>query len=229
MAKFNAGRIGALTLLILFFAVRSRADDKLRFSIVGAYSQSRVVIEGAQASSQFAAGDTQSYASYNVGVLFEKPLKNLWSLEVGAFYLTRGYAYESEIFDGRGTTVSKSKISWKNIYIPFVGRFRPTKIFTGLIGLFASQGFGKVTSEFEFAGTSNKDEATFSDAGLTTLDYGITYGAGLNFQVSPSTELLIELRFDEGLKNIADAPPSSSGGTGKATTRDIMLLLGFII
>ncbi len=227
--------------LILFLETTVYARE-LQFSVIGLYNQSRIEFESVSQNSQnsntqYFSGDTTSYGSYSLGVLIERPLKNLWSLELGLIYLNRGYVSKTTFQSYSGTTETKNTFYWKNIHMPFVGRFRPTKVFTGIIGCFVNFGVDKITSESETQGRPTvKATQSFADAGFNTLDYGITYGAGLNIEVSPALDLLIELRFNEGIANILANPTtvttsgySTETTQNKATSRDIMLLLGFTI
>lgn len=219
-------RIRLLMFLISFFSSSLTLAEKPRFSLIGIYNLSNVSFETEDTASRYNNVDTKQHNGLSLGALFEFPLQGHWGYETGVVYLERGYKTEETDWNGDKT---EGSLHWKSIYVPFVGRFRPSKTFTGFLGGYYSHGFGKVTSLSKAAGESETEsEISFSEARLRVADYGITYGAGANFNVNNKTDVLLEIRFNEGLANVVDTSKSDAARTkGKVT--DLWFVLGFNI
>ncbi len=197
--------------------------EKSIISVIATYNTSSLQVEDTGATNTFYGIETKTYGNFGYGVLVEYPLSSKWGFESGIIYQPRGYKYETT-FPNAGSDT----INWMNLYIPFVGRFHPTKNFTGFIGGYTAQGFGKVThkttSEFGSNSTS-----TFKESGLKTADVGITYGAGLNFDLNSSSEMIIEIRWTEGLTNVIDTTISTGTDNTKGTIHEYSFVVGFRI
>ncbi|MGE3760417.1 MAG: porin family protein [Pseudobdellovibrionaceae bacterium] len=221
-------------ILVNLGAINARAEN-IRFTVLGLYGLSNMTFESTSTNdfqqqdgfNSYTGSQTKQHGSFSFGALFEFPLQQLWSLETGVVYLERGYRKEIKFFD---ETTSYIDYKWKNIFIPLVGRFRPTKMFTGFIGGYYNVGVGKVSQKMK--GQPEQTD-TFKNNGLKTADYGLTYGAGLNLKINNKTDMLIELRFNEGLTNSSELETvdqfTGNRTETKAKMTDVWLVLGFLI
>jgi hypothetical protein len=195
-----------------------------RLSLFASYNQATVDFSF-EGFSQYFTTNNSPHTSMNYGVLLEKELQSFWSVESGLIYLTRGF--QSPVTPSSFTKRDYNEYSWSGLYLPIEGRFRPTKVFTGFIGGYYFQGVGQITFLSSTSQTSSK--VKFEDQGFQTKDWGLTYGAGINFQTNSQTEILIEIRFNEGLANVVDTSNQNVGTGTKATNKDTMISIGIVI
>jgi hypothetical protein len=216
----------------------SSAEEDI--SVILFYNQSRINTDttstytyNSSSSSSAYGGETGNFSGSGYGLLYEKPLKNQWSLETGLAYFSRGYSNKDPY------SLDQSTYQWHSIYLPLVGRFRPTKIFTGFIGGYASYAVGSLTVNSKYSITSSEQKYTqdFKSIGFTPFEAGLTYGAGINLNLNASTTMIIEIRLNEGMTNIIDPKfnqQNSGGYTNidtevKAYMRETWIVAGFLI
>jgi len=208
-------------ILLICQALPCLASDRT-LSIVGVYNQSKVNFELETNSPYYSGDESQIDSSINIGALLETPIAGQWGFESGLVFLQRGYQLENR-FDS-----SKQTYRWKSLYIPFVGRFHPTPLFTGSIGIYYDQSIGDLAS-FSSSDSNSITYQTMKEHGYQKYDYGMTYSAGVNLKVSPSTVFLIEIRFNESWSNLMDTNLPNVDKREKATISETQLFLGFII
>lgn len=221
--------------LSIFLGNLAQASNE-DISLILFYNQSRINTDMTSTSdygSSAYGGETGNFTGTGYGLLYEKPLKNQWSLETGLAYFSRGYSNKDPYSEDQST------YQWHSIYLPLVGRFRPTKIFTGFIGGYASYAVGPVTitSKYSYMPTEIKATEEFKSIGYTPFESGLTYGAGLNLNLSNSTTMILEVRINEGLSNVIDPKindqlnnnNSSVNTEVKAYMRETWIVLGFLI
>lgn len=227
-------KLNLLFLPVLFIANLADAAEE-DISVILFYNQSRINTDVSQTynySSSAYGGETGNYAGTGYGLLYEKPLKNQWSLETGLAYFSRGYSNTVQY------TNDQSTYNWSSIYLPIVGRFRPTKVFTGFIGAYGSYAVGSVTVTSQYTNSTNTIKATqdFKSIGFTPFEGGLTYGAGINLHLNSSTTMILEVRINEGLTNIIDTSNASQTNNNsnintsvKAYMRETWVVAGFLI
>lgn len=205
-------------------------------SVILFYNQSRFnttsTSKSTYGSSAF-GGESENFSGTGYGILYEKPLKNQWALETGFAYFSRG-----SISNGY-TSLDRSTTKWNSLYIPIVGRFRPNKTFTGFIGGYGSYAIGKVTttSQSSYSTTPTTTLSDFKNLGLKPFEGGLTYGAGINWQINSATTMILEIRLNEGLSNINDPDANTQNNNNnssvnienKAYMRETWFVLGFLI
>jgi hypothetical protein len=225
---------------LLFFNSYTLQASEEDISVILFYNQSRIntsttstyTYNSGSSSSAF-GGETGNYAGSGYGLLYEKPLKNQWNLETGLAYFSRGYSIKDSY------STDQTTFQWHSIYLPLVGRFRPTKIFTGFIGGYASYAVGAVTvsSKYSYISSEQKSTSDFKTLGFKPFEGGLTYGAGVNLHLSGSTTMIIEVRLNEGMTNIIDPKVNEQMNNGnsnvsteaKAYMRETWLVVGFLI
>lgn len=196
--------------------------EKNNLTILGTYNTAKLQIEFTGTANSFYGTETQTSSELGYGVLFEIPLGNKWSFESGAIYLPRGFKFPSSDFLSEGIDTYK----WMNLFIPIEGRFNPTRLFTGFIGMYGSMAAGKINYT-SYLNPGIQTSKTFQESGLKSFDYGLTYGAGLNVELNSNTEMLIEIRLNEGLANLADNTSLNIGTNTKVTMHEYSINLGF--
>lgn len=137
---------------------------------------------------------TQGEPGTGAGLGVEFPMGPSSGLEIDAIYLKR-----------------KNLIQASYLQVPIVYRLWLGKMFTIGAGAYYAQGMGSVTA--------NGGTETFSAAGYTSNDIGLTGAAGFNIPLS-SFNLLVEGRYDLGVYNVS----AIQGVT--ATFNDFQLLVG---
>jgi hypothetical protein len=221
---------------LIFFDPRILSAEEENISVILFYNQSRFNITSTNKSTYGTSafgGESDNYVGNGYGLLYEKPLKNQWSFETGFAYFSRG-----SISKGN-TSLDRSTTKWNSLYIPLVGRFRPNKTFTGVIGVYGSYAIGKITttSQTSYSTSPTTTVSEFRDLGLKPFEGGLTYGAGVNWHINNSTTMILEVRLNEGLSNIMDPTintqnnnnSSSSTTENKAYMRETWLIVGFLI
>ncbi len=197
------------------------------FSLVGVYNQSNVVSELTTDSPYYIGADSSNDSTYNFGVLLENPMQGKWSFETGLIFLQRGFQF-AQSSDQSSDQSIKDVYRWKNFYVPLIGRFHPTPMFTGSIGLYAAQAVGDV-GHFQTSSPNSISYRTMKECGYRTFDWGMTYSAGLNLEISSSILLLIEVRFNDSWSNLMDTSLPNVDKREKATIHETQLYLGFMI
>jgi hypothetical protein len=192
-------------------------------SLVGVYSQSSVTFELDTNSPYYYGEDSLAHASINYGVLVETPMQGKWGFETGLIFLQRGYQFP--VSPGAST---KNVSSWKSFYVPLVGRFHPTSVFTGSIGMYLDQAVGELGT-YSTATPDSISYSTMKERGFRTFDWGMTYSAGVTFDFNSSTMFLLEVRFNESWSNLMDTSLSNVDKREKATIHEAQLYLGLVI
>lgn len=196
--------------------------EKNNVNILAVYNTSKLQIEYTGYSNSFLGTETKNYSDMGYGVLFEMPVGPKWNMESGIIYLPRGFVSQVQNFMSQPESLT---YKWMSFYIPIEGRFHPTKLFTGFIGAYAALGTGNINISSDINPLSNTSK-TYQSAGLKQNDLGMTYGAGLNIDLASNTELLIEIRWNEGLTNLVDSSQITVGNTTKITAHEFSLNLG---
>jgi hypothetical protein len=227
-------KLSSIIFIILLITNLLHASEE-DISVILFYNQSRINTDVSQTysySSSAYGGETGNYAGTGYGLLYEKPLKNQWSLETGLAYFSRGYTNKVQY------TNDQSTYNWSSIYLPIVGRFRPNKVFTGFIGAYGSYAVGSVSVTSQYTNSTNTIKATqdFKNIGFTPFEGGLTYGAGINLHLSNSTTMILEVRINEGLTNIIDTNNTNQTNYNpnvstsvKAYMRETWIVAGFLI
>lgn len=205
-----------------FVCALAQAGDRT-LTLVGIYSQSNVIFELDAASPYYIGANTKANSSINFGALLELPMQGKWGIESGLLFLQRGYEYPNT-FNNSITDIYK----WKSVYIPFAGRFHPTPLFTGSIGLYLDKALGEI-SNFSNKTPESIHYRTMKESGYKTLDYGMTYSAGLNIDLNSSTLMLLEIRFNDSWSNLMDTSLPNIDKREKATIHETQLFVGLII
>lgn len=211
-----------LFFLYFFYSSFSLATVDRNLSIIGVYNQSKINFELETNSPYYTGNDSLSDASFSYGVLLETPLQGLWGFESGLIFLQRGFQIKNNLDS------TKNIYRWKSLYIPLAGRFHPTRNFTGSIGLYIDYGI----SDVAVYNSSNANDITYrkiKEYGFKQFEYGMTYSAGMQFEINSSTSFLIEIRFNESWSNLMDTSLSNVDKREKATISETQVYLGVVI
>lgn len=222
MTRFN--KLIFFFSFLLFF--QNAQADKSNLNIIGAYNTSNLQIEYTGNTNTFFGTESQTVSDVGFGILFEIPIANKWNFESGIIYSPRGYKSNSSNYTSAGLVTGLDTSKWMNFYVPIEGRFHPTRVFTGFIGVYVAQAIDKITFT-SFTTPNSPITRSFKDSGLKSFDNGLTYGIGMNFDVSTNTEMLLEIRWNEGLANLADTSQTNIGSNTKVTMHDYSFIIGF--
>jgi hypothetical protein len=144
---------------------------------------------------------------YDVGLTAEYQMSDLFYLQSGAYFTTKGAVLKSE-------KASSDIKNWKNsvnlqyVQVPLLASFKlemvtDTKLFVNMGPYFAYGIGGKtiVKNDYTDADTpSTKDEYnSFDDSYFKKFDFGLMYGAGIEFE-----KFVYGIQFEFGLLNIAE-------------------------
>ena len=172
-----------------------------------------------------------SYNEYNknnigfhIGGTVDFPISDVFSIETGLIFTTKGVKYELSEFILLGNMDIKAKTTLYYIDIPITPKFTfdlgGSELFV-LAGPYIGIGlFGKAKAEVTFMGETESDseDVEWGSEGLNRLDYGLTLGAGLQF-----TAISLGLYYNYGLANIS----SDSDNGWRSNNRVLNISLGY--
>jgi hypothetical protein len=211
-----------LALTLVLGSQTTFAGDRT-LTLVGVYNRSSVAFELDTNSPYFFGDNTLVDATVNYGVLLETPMQGKWGFETGLIFLQRGFQVPTNV----GSS-DEDVYRWKSFYVPMVGRFHPTSIFTGSIGLYLDQAVGDV-AHFKNSDPEEVSYRTMKESGYRSLDWGMTYSAGLTLDLNSATRLLLELRFNESWTNLMDTSLPNVDKREKGKIQETQFYLGLII
>lgn len=161
---------------------------------------------------------------FHIGGTVDFPISDIFSVETGLILTTKGMKYEESIGNMFATYDVKSKMTLYYLDIPITAKFAfdlgGSKLFV-LAGPYIGVGlFGNAKSEVTINGRteSSNDAVEWGSDGLNRLDYGLTLGAGVQFNA-----LLVGLYYNYGLANIS----SYSDNGYRANNRVLNISLGY--
>ena len=140
---------------------------------------------------------------FHIGTTFDIPLGEIFAIETGVLLSTKGYQYKY----GSGENTSKSTVNILNAEIPL--SFKTILGINDDLNVYVSAGgylgLGLVAISHyktKFNGEVDKDGEfiDFEDDGFQRLDYGLTFGAGIELK-----GFIIGASYDLGLANIVDS------------------------
>lgn len=132
------------------------------------------------------------------------PSAGVFGVEPGLVYMQRNIGY--------GSTLTE-KTTW--VQVPILARLHFLGISLGA-GPYLAHATGDIKEELG----STTATVTYSDAGVSTIDYGVIAALGFNIPVPFVAKPFVEGRYDIGLKNLS----KSEGTTYKY--KDMQVLLG---
>ncbi len=188
-------------LLILLVSSLSFQSYAQTFGIRGGLSMANMLDKDEDGTY---SGDYQMNPGFHAGVTIDYPFSEMVSFETGLFLNTKGFKITEEE-DGFDVT-AKSKLYYADIPLTLkvLGEVSEgVKVFVSAgpyIGIGIS---GKVTADASVEGydvsvDEDIDWGSGEDDDLKRLDYGITAGAGIEFN-----RVLVGLFYDYGLANVS--------------------------
>lgn len=165
----------------------------------------------------------------NLGAMAEFPITNAFSIETGLLATTKGFKLKNEeTFQGETFKQESTLNLWyleSPVNVKAFFYAGSTKIY-GTLGSYLGLGLsGKAKNKATAFGETQTDEEKIgwgSKDGLRRLDYGLTAGAGMEFNA-----IQIGLTFGLGLANIAPRPENNNGS--KIKNRNLSLSLAYKI
>jgi hypothetical protein len=208
-----------LPLLLVFSAVAAITPAQAQFGVKGGLSVSGIIAEDYREVLGYEMEwvqdrDADPHLGFQLGVFYERVLRGRFSIQPEIHAISRGLDwYFTDLY---GSSL-KARVFY--VQVPVFLRYRSL-----LLGPFASVKLGarRVLSVWD-------ESESAAVPGVARFDFGLT------FAISPSVSLwsaplLLELRFDLGLANIADPPAGATRlylYSGRAQTVAIALLTGF--
>lgn len=126
-----------------------------------------------------------------------------FSLESGLFVVQRAIGYDSFTVNG----LSKTMFNMNAIEVPVMARAWLNQYLSVAGGMYTSFGVGWVATTNTINGNEvMRSEANYNQAGLHTFDYGFLFGLQAKIPVHPSVSLLLDTRYNLGLRDLRIAP-----------------------
>ncbi len=157
------------------------------------------VLGGLNFSSPVASGSViATKAAFGLGVLLDKSLVPLFSLESGLLYNAEKYSSTS---GGTVTTVQATRL-----HIPLMVRFTGMPFLSAGAGLYYENGQGDIDTDV--SGTTIT--STYSGIGLKKEDYGLDFDLRFRMPLTPGVGFVVDGRYQLGLMERATNPSSGS-------------------
>ena len=196
---------GLFLLGALLIGVPSQAQA-FDLGVVGALNVTSPRIAG----SQFGSSVFSSAASFGFGALIDFGGNPLVGFELGALYIPRRF----------NTSTSGTSETLTMLEFPLMVRFYFPFVSFGA-GAYYARGIGNVSSSTN--GVANPDE-TYSDAGISQDDYGLTGSIALDIPVAPAISLVADARVLYAIANLSAL--SSTTPTDSLMLWDFQVLAG---
>lgn len=151
--------------------------------------------------------DYKSTPGFHIGTTFDIPLGEMFAIETGVLLTTKGTQYSTEFDFGFVSIQNSAKLNILNAEIPV--SFKTIFGINDNLDVYASAGgylgvsiIGIERYETTVNGETEKDEEEvfFEEDGFQRLDYGLTFGAGVELK-----GFIIGASYDLGLANIVDS------------------------
>lgn len=149
--------------------------------------------------------------AYGGGILMGFKVVRTVSVELGSFYLPRGYQLNSS--DG-----TNSDLTLKSIQASLGIRFDVLKAVYMGIGAYFSHVIGNASF---LKADGSTQEMTLADARMGADDYGLMFNLGVHFPLLPRVQVVFDGRGLYGAQNISKVPGS------KILLSDFVILGGF--
>ncbi len=186
-----------LTIIIIFFSFQSYAQI---FGIKAGLNLSNMSMKD---NDDTYSDDFEMNPGFHVGGTMDYPFSDILSLETGLFLDTKGFKWDNKEGDEEGEV--KVNLYYLDIPITLKGSFEVgsggVKIY-GAAGPYIGMGLsGKFKSEYSYQGEKESEEEDVEwgdDGDFKRLDYGLTFGAGVEFSA-----FQLGVSYDLGLANIS--------------------------
>ncbi len=154
---------------------------------------------------------TSGSSGYELGAYFSQALVNKFSIEIDTILEHKSYVLGSS---STGTTYSLN-----DFQIPVFARYSIIPLFNVGLGLYWSSSFGSVSTN---NGTSSTTfSQSYSAAGLSETDFGLTTSIQARIPVTPVNRLILDVRYNFGLSNL------STDSANSYKSRELCFLAGF--
>ena len=190
---------------LILTSLFSTPAHAIKFSLVGAANNSEPKAAGITYDPVLATGG---------GALLEFGLGPMFGFEMGAIYVPREYEFNS--FALRYTYQQKM------VQFPVLLRAYLGGILSLGFGGYYSKYQGDLAIKTKNLGITTTSSMKYDTAGLTTDDYGFASSLALYLPLAPMTKLLIDGRYNIGVKDNSTAP-------GELIYNDMQLLVGIQI
>ena len=153
-------------------------------------------------------------SKFTLGVDYDYSFTRKWGVEVGLFYQSRG---------GKQTLGTRvGELGYHSLTVPIMVRYTliPHYLSVGA-GIYGSYGLGRVTlTEMEGSTVVDTQSAAYDVARVSRSDFGLVWGVRGSYRVTQRIEVIGDIRYYYGLKNLR----LSSSETLKST--DLAVLVG---
>jgi hypothetical protein len=171
--------------------------------------------------------DYKMQPGFNVGATAEFPLNEMFSVETGLYFLTKGYKFSDSGSEFGYEWKEEENVNLYYLDIPITGKASfdagGAKIF-GVLGPYIGIGLsGKAKYEYTFGGDSESGSEDIEwgsgeDDHLKRFDFGLTAGAGAEIK---SFQIIVSYSY--GLANIS----ADTEGGYKVNNRVLGISLGY--
>lgn len=185
-----------LSLLISLVSRTSAQDDSSwHFGLKGGFNMST--------ASMKKVGDKKIKAGYRIGLTVDYGVTESFYLQSGAFFNVKGVRLKSTSSYSAEVSGWKQHFTMQYIEVPVLAAYKLEAV-SGLkivfnAGPYFAYGIGGKTSLIQSSDDGKNKVDTFGDNRMKNIDYGLRYGAGLEFE-----KILFEISFDFGFANIAN-------------------------
>lgn len=196
MIVMNCIRKFLVLLLLVVSALKASAQDEVwQFGIKGGFNLSSAAAKN--------IGTKKIKAGYQIGLSVDYAVTESFYLQSGTYFTVKGIRLKSTSGYSEDISSWKQHLTMQYLEFPLLAAYKieavsGMKLFFNA-GPYFAYGIGGKTSLIG-NGEEGKNKAdTFGDNRIKKEDYGLRYGAGLEFE-----KFLFEISFDFGFANIAD-------------------------
>lgn len=189
-------------------------------------------------TTQIPGASKSSRAVFLFGGIFQLGFAGPISLEIEPTYIQKGTKAEASnvivYVDGQLVRLDNLSVTYKlsyleipvlmRVYLPVPG-LKPYAEAGPTIGINLSSSY---TTEYSYQGQSNSEDTDNKD-NTKSVEFGLAFGAGVEFSVAPFTSLFLDARYSLGLTNTASEQATQPGEQSlTAKTNGIQISAGII-
>ncbi len=210
-----------LTTSFLMLSNRIEAQEGFHFGIKFQPQLSQIKNQSFDDSTEV---DLQSTLNWGAGISLSYFIVKDFAIQLEAIYAGQGQKYTG--LDTFGITAYYQRVDYLNIPLLFKLTTGDEK-FLG-VNVHAGPQVGlMIDSRLEATPTSGSSIETNTKSSTNAIDFGITYGAGLDFNIAKRFQFNLGIRLYNGIVDINDSADKSAPGYTKSLNRTQSAIIGF--
>ncbi len=161
-----------------------------------------------------------------VGLQLQRALSSAVFLRIGGFYSGRG----TKVQASNGATTVTGTISVNYVELPLVLGFRfadPQARFSPYVTAGEQTAFESGCT-VSVIGASTDCNSTLGGSSITSVDVGLTVGAGFDYAVGNGRTFMMDARYLDGLTNLISTSGTTVGPVPTIKNRGITIALGYM-